>query len=231
MNCCIIDDEPLAAELIRSYVEKTPFLTYGATFHSAQDAVKEVMSGEFDLVFLDIKMPQLNGMEFARLVPESTRIIFITAYDDHALEAFRVGAADYLLKPVSFEEFTAAVSRLHRLKGEPAVQNRDKQHLLVKNNHKFEQINVADIIFVEGLKDYVKIHLANQRRVVTLTSMKNLEELLPETHFMRVHRSFIINTSRIAAIERSRIMMEGGMAIPVSDGYKQAVSDYIASHS
>lgn len=232
MNCCVIDDEPLAAGLIASYIERNPLLTLGGVFNSAQDAVREVMDGKFDLVFLDIKMPQLNGLEFAGLIPRDTRVIFTTAYGDHAIEAFRVGAADYLLKPVSFEEFNAAVNRVReRMAIASAAKDETPEHILVKNNHKLEQIATAEIICVEGLKDYVKIHLTDGRMVVTLASMRALETFLSPRKFIRVHRSFIINTDAIASIERNRLTMTGGLAVPVSDGYRQAVSDYIASHN
>ncbi len=235
MNCCVIDDEPLAAQLIASYIEKTPFLSLGGIFHSAQEAVRQVLNGDFDLMFLDINMPQLNGMEFARLVPDTTRIIFITAYDSHAIEAFRVGAADYLLKPVSYEEFASAVTRVHQRMAahQPKTSHTaaPNSHLLIKSNHKYEQIDVNEIIHIEGLKDYVKIYMRGNRSVVTLSSMRALEEYLPPQKFMRVHRSYIVNTGGIISIERNRLTMINGTSIPISDGYRQAVADYVASHN
>ncbi|MDE7144172.1 MAG: LytTR family DNA-binding domain-containing protein [Muribaculaceae bacterium] len=232
MNCCVIDDEPLAAGLIASYIEKHPLLMLGGVFHSAQEAVREVMGGKFDMVFLDIKMPQLNGVEFARLVPRSTRVIFTTAYDSHAIEAFRVGAADYLLKPVSYEDFNAAVARVHeRMPVAMTSQPELAEHILVKHNHKFEQIATAGIVCLEGLKDYVKVHLDDGRMLVTLCSMRSFESLLSSRKFMRVHRSYIVNTDAIQSIERNRLTLVGGHEVPVSDGYRQAVADYIAAHN
>ncbi len=239
MNCCVIDDEPLAAGLIASYITKTPFLNLGGTFHSAQEAVKAVVDARFDLVFLDIKMPQLNGLEFAHLIPPSTKIIFTTAFDNHAIEAFHVGASDYLLKPVSYEEFLAAVNRVRErmqitndssyIPGEATTSTPD--HILIKNNHKLEQIAVADILFIEGLKDYVKIITKTGRKVVTLSSMRALEKFLPATRFMRVHRSFIVNTAHIISIERNRLTMTDNTQIPVGDSYRQVIADYVSSHN
>ena len=232
MRCCVIDDEPLAAELLASYIDKTPFLENAGTFNSAAEAVKVVMSGNIDIVFLDIKMPQLNGLEFARIIPKQTQIIFTTAYDNHAIEAFRIGALDYLLKPVSFEEFSSAVVRAserHKqiaatfasTSGKPLADG----HLLVRINHRMEQIKTADIIYIEGLKDYVKIHLNGRDPVVTLTSMRALEQHLPAGEFMRIHRSYIVSVANIATIDRQKITLTGNRSLPVSDGYRQAVSD------
>lgn len=241
MRACVIDDEPLAAQLIESYIRKTPFLTFVGAYFSAQEAVKVVMDGEVDLVFLDIRMPQLNGLEFARIIPKGTQVVFTTAYDSHAIEAFRVGAADYLLKPVSYEEFTAAtlrakerweMQRLLEKRTRPAADGK----LLLKINHRMEQIDTRRILYVEGLKDYVKIYLepdtpdAPLRPLVTLASMRSLESHLPESDFLRVHRSFIVNTAHIANIERTRLTVHG-QAIPVGESYRQALSDYIATHS
>lgn len=232
MNCCVIDDEPLAAGLIASYIEKHPLLSLGGTFHSAQEAVREVMSGKFSLVFLDINMPQLNGLEFAGLVPHDTRVIFTTAYDSHAIEAFHVGAADYLLKPVSYEDFNAAVMRIHeRMATTATTPPEPVEHILIKNNHKYEQVATADIVCIEGLKDYVKIHLTDGRIIVTLSSMRSVESLLSSHRFMRVHRSYIINTDAIQSIERNRLTVTDGLEIPVSEGYRQTVADYIAAHN
>jgi DNA-binding LytR/AlgR family response regulator len=239
MRCCVIDDEPLAAELLASYIDKTPFMENVGTFNSAADAVKAVMSGNIDVVFLDIKMPQLNGLEFARIIPKQTQIIFTTAYDKHAIEAFRIGALDYLLKPVSYEEFTAAALRAAERRkeqqstaaiaagGKPVADG----YLLVRLNHRLEQINTADITYIEGLKDYVKIHLNGREPVVTLTSMRALEQHLPAGQFMRIHRSYIVNVSRIIIIDRQKVTLIGNHSLPVSDGYRQSVSDYIAAHS
>lgn len=234
LRCCVVDDEPLAQDLIASYIEKTPFMELAGKFNSAQDAIKTILEDNIDIVFLDIHMPQLSGMEFARIVPASCRIIFTTAYDRYAIEGFRLNALDYLMKPISYEEFINSANRALnwvelRRKAEEA--SNDKQYLIVKSEYKYVQIAVKDILFVEGLKDYVKIYLDGEKSpVTTLMSMKALERFLPESAFLRVHRSFIINTTRIRTIERNRIVF-GNHYIPVSESYKQAFASYITSHT
>ena len=233
LRCCVIDDEPLAQELIASYIEKTPFMELVGKFNSAQDAIKTILEDSIDIVFLDIHMPQLSGMEFARIVPSSCRIIFTTAYDRYAIEGFRINALDYLMKPISYEEFVSSANRAMEwaeLRRKAEETDNDKQHIIVKSEYKYMQIAIKDIVFIEGLKDYVKIYLEDEKNpVTTLMSMKTLERFLPETKFLRVHRSFIVNTSKIKIIERTRIVF-GNHYIPVSESYKQAFTNYISSH-
>ena len=233
LRCCVIDAEPLAQDLIASYIEKTPFMELVGKFNSAQDAIKTILEDSIDIVFLDIHMPQLSGMEFARIVPSSCRIIFTTAYDRYAIEGFRINALDYLMKPISYEEFVSSANRAMEwaeLRRKAEETDNDKQHIIVKSEYKYMQIAIKDIVFIEGLKDYVKIYLEDEKNpVTTLMSMKTLERFLPETKFLRVHRSFIVNTSKIKIIERNRIVF-GNHYIPVSESYKQAFTNYISSH-
>lgn len=231
IRCCVIDDEPLAGKLISSYVEKTPSLTLAGTFLSASDAVRDILDGKIDLVFLDIEMPQINGMEFAKIIPPSCRIIFTTAYDRYAVQGFKVNAVDYLLKPVSYDEFLQAVERATKslaASSAPPQQAPAKEFLLVKSEYRLLQIRISDIMLIEGLKDYIKIFVAGQPKpILTLMSMKAVEQALPASQFMRVHRSFIVNTSRISIIERNHIIV-GERAVPVSESYRQAFNEYIA---
>ncbi|MDE6099858.1 MAG: LytTR family DNA-binding domain-containing protein [Paramuribaculum sp.] len=229
LRCCVIDDEPLAAQLINSYILRTPYLEDGGIFSSAQEAVKKVIDGDFDLIFLDINLPQLNGLEFARIVPPSTRVIFTTAYDNYAVESFKVNALDYLLKPISYEEFSKSASRaLQHLNGQAAAQKRrELDSIIVKSEYKLVQIPIDDILYIEGLKDYVKICTVSGT-VMTLMNIKALERTLPDDKFMRVHRSFIVNMRRITVIERNRIVF-GTTYIPISESYKQAFSDYVSA--
>lgn len=232
LKCCVIDDEPLASQLIASYIEKTPFLQLVGTYSSAQEAIKTILDNKVDLVFLDIEMPQLNGLEFAKIIPPTTRIIFTTAYDRYAIQGFKVDALDYLLKPVSYEEFLGAATKAQRW--EEAYRNNINKGsandcIIVKSEYRLVQIPTANILFIEGLKDYVKIYTVDeQKSIMTLMNMKTLEQSLPST-FMRVHRSFIVNTAKIKIIERNRIVF-GNKYIPISDTYKQAFSDYVATH-
>lgn len=232
LKCCVIDDEPLASQLIASYIEKTPFMQLVGVFASAQEAIKTILEDQIDVVFLDIEMPQLNGVEFAKIIPTATRIIFTTAYDRYAIQGFKVNALDYLLKPISYEEFWSAASKAQRWKeSQQKSVNVSSQHdyIIVKSEYRLVQIPTADIVFIEGLKDYVKIYtIDEQKSIMTLMNMKTLEESLPAS-FLRVHRSFIVNTNRIKVIERNRIVF-GNKYIPISETYKQAFSDYISAH-
>ncbi len=231
LRCCVIDDEPLASQLIASYVEKTPSLQLVGCFQSASDAVRTIIDGGVDLVFLDIEMPQINGMEFAKIIPPSCRIIFTTAYDQYAVQGFKVNAVDYLLKPISYEEFLDAVNRaIKAITGaEGSNLSTQREFLLVKSEYKLIQIRIADIQLIEGLKDYIKIYVTGQTKaILTLMSMKAIEQALPSRLFMRVHRSYIVNTSKISIIERNHIII-GDHVVPVSESYRQAFSDYVAS--
>lgn len=223
IECLVVDDEPLAASLISSYVERTPFLHLVAQTHSAESALEILSGNNIDLVFLDIRMPGLSGMQLARLIPAQTRIVFTTAYSDHAVEGFRVNALDYLLKPVSYDEFLEAAKRakdtltpeITNIPAPPAP----KSHILVKSEYRLLRIELASILYIEGLKDYVKIYIADEQNpVLSLMSIKSLEEELPDS-FMRVHRSFIVNIEKIKVIERNSIIL-GNRAIPVSESYR-----------
>lgn len=234
IKCCVVDDEPLAAQLIASYIEKTPFMTLSGVFSSAQDAVKTILDEKIDVVFLDIEMPQLNGVEFARIIPENCRVIFTTAYDRYAIQGFKVNALDYLLKPVSYEEFVASANRalswceLHR---QANMVTDEREYIIVKSEYKLVQIAINDILYIEGLKDYVKIYLENiAKPILTLMSMKMLEKYLPMSKFLRVHRSYIVNTNKIKTVERNRIVF-GNHYIPVSESYKQVFYDYVNANS
>ncbi len=233
LRCCIVDDEPLARNLIASYIEKTPFMELAGSFGSAQEAVKTVIEESIDVIFLDINMPQLNGMEFARIVPPTCRIVFTTAYDKYAIEGFKVGALDFLLKPVSYEEFIGSANRAlawSDLRRRAEASDTSREYIMAKSEYRLVQIPVRDIIFIEGVKDYVKIYVdGEEKAIMTLMNMKTLERTLPSNIFLRVHRSYIINATKIRVIERNRILF-GRHAIPVSDSYKQQFSDYIATH-
>ncbi len=234
LRCCVVDDEPLAQELVASYIEKTPFMELVGKFSSAQDSVKTILEEDIDVVFLDIHMPQLNGMEFARIVPPTCRIIFTTAYDRYAIEGFKVNALDYLMKPISYEEFVGAANKALQwveLRRRADELDNNKRYIIVKSEYKQVQIPFDKIQFIEGLKDYVKIYVEGEKNaILTLTSMKTIERYLPAAEFLRVHRSFIVNTSKISIIERNRIVF-GNHYIPVSESYKQAFNDYVAGYS
>ena len=234
LNCAIIDDEPLAVELMAGYVRKTPFLTLCGSFGSGSAAFDMLRDRPVDLLFCDIQMPGLSGMELSRMLPADTRVIFTTAFSRYAVEGFRVNAVDYLLKPISYADFLAAAQKalewfeLKRHAGAPAD---DLRSIFVKTEYRLRQIGFDSILYIEGLKDYVKIHVEEETHpVLTLTSLKSLEEQLPADRFVRVHRSFIVQPSKIRSIERNRIVF-GKEYSPVSENYRQAFFDFLAEHS
>lgn len=227
----IIDDEPLAMQLVEGYVEKTPGLKLAGMFDNPLDAIAYTNRESVDLIFVDIQMPDLTGIEFTRALEKGPKVIFTTAYDKYALEGFKLDVVDYLLKPFSYEEFLKAVNKARKLiRLEQMEHNKieaDNEFLFLKSEYKIKRINFNDILFIEGLKDYIKVYTQNEPRpVLSLTSLKLLETKLPESKFMRVHRSFIVNLTKIHTIERSRIIF-GKTYIPVSEQYKDKFQDYL----
>ena len=235
IRCCVIDDEPLALELIKSYVERTPFLQLVNAFPSASSAIKTIIEEDIDLVFLDIQMSELNGTEFAKVVPPRCKVIFVTAFDKYAVEAFRVGALDYLLKPVNYSEFIESANRAMRWfvleERASSAQSDGLDSIIVKSEYKLVRVDFDDILYVEGVKDYVKFYFSGNRKpMMTLMNMKTVEDSLPHYQFMRVHRSFIVNMDKINMIDRGRIVI-GDVFIPVSESYKELVQKYVDRYS
>lgn len=234
LNCAVVDDEPLALELLGSYVEKTSFLRLVGKYSSAVEAMTEIpLHEEVHILFLDIQMPELNGLEFSQMVSPDTRIIFVTAFGQYALDSYKVNALDYLLKPVSYTDFLQSVNkavRWYELK-QKADSRVEEDCIYVKSDYKLLRIGLDRILYIEGLKDYVKIHVEDSpKAILSLISMKALEEKLPSHRFIRVHRSFIVQKSKIEVIDRGRIVF-GKEYIPISDGYKQGLQTYLSSRS
>lgn len=243
LSCIIVDDEPFALGLMESYVKKTPFLELVGKYSSAIIAMKELSGKKVDLLFLDIQMPELNGMEFSRMVDNHTRIIFTTAFSQYAVDGYRVNALDYLLKPISYPDFLEAANKALQwfdLTHQPIAVEKDKSSsapeeeidsIYVKSDYKLVQIKIEQILYVEGLKDYIKIYTEDQPRpILSLMSLKSMEELLPAAHFMRVHRSFIVHKEKIKVIDRNRIVF-GKVYIPISDTYKKEFQEYLSKRS
>lgn len=230
IHTIIIDDEPLAISLLESYVDKTSFLTLSGTYSSAVQALKELPGKRVDLMFLDIQMPDLNGLEFSKMVDPHTRIVFTTAFQQYAIDGYRVNALDYLLKPISYIDFLQAANKA--LQWFERVQKPEEiESIFVKSDYKLVQIELKKIQYVEGLKDYIKIYTEdNPRPILSLMSMKAMEELLPATRFMRVHRSFIVQKDQIRIVDRGRIVF-GKTYIPVSDSYKSAFQTFLDERS
>ena len=237
IKCAIVDDEPLAVELLASYVKKIPFLELCGKYNNATDALHGIGETPVDLLFLDIQMPELNGLELSRMVPENTRIVFTTAFDQYAVDGFRANALDYLLKPISYADFMEACNKalqwfqlVQQSEQQPATSapaEEEPRSIFVKSEYKLLQINLDDIRYIEGLKDYVKIYTEQSPHpILSLMNMKAIEQMLPTSRFIRVHRSFIVQKSKIREIERNRIVF-GDVYIPIGDSYKQAFLDFI----
>lgn len=231
IRCIAIDDEPLALMQIAGYIKKTPFLELVGQYESAIQAIDVLGNISVDLMFVDINMPDLNGMDFVRTLEKPPRIVFVTAYSEYALEGFRVDAIDYLLKPISYVDFLKSANKVkswfdsHPQKSDDIKS--DKDFLFIKSDYKVLRINFSDINYIEGMSEYIKIYLTNSKPVMTLLSMKFIEEQLPSDRFMRVHRSYIVNLTKISVIERNRIIFDGKVYIPVSDQYKARFQEYV----
>lgn len=231
LKCLILDDEPLALKQMETYVEKTPFLSLAASSKNPVEAIRLYHEHQPDLLFVDINMPELNGIDFVKALNTNCMIIFTTAYSEYAIDGFKVDAVDYLLKPISYPDFLKAASKakqLHELKNlsEESVSG-DNQYLFVKSEYRLIRIKFAEIKYIEGMREYVRIHLTDGSNIMTLLSMKSLEERLPKDSFMRIHRSYIVNLAKITIIERHRIVFDKKTYIPISDQYKEAFDNYI----
>lgn len=231
LNCLIVDDEPLAVELLEAYVKRTPFLELKGAFTNAFDALALLEKEALDLLFLDIQMPELNGLELSRLVGTQVKVIFTTAFEQYAVEGFKVDALDYLLKPISYPEFLRAAHKALRWKemaeAASSLEVREiADALFVRSGNKFVKVQLSHILYIEGMQDYVKIYLDdNSQPVVTLNTMKDFEESL-SFPFLRIHRSYIINFDKVTMVERNRVFL-GGTYVSVSDTYKEQFLEQI----
>lgn len=231
IRCAIVDDEPLAVNLLKSYVEKTPFLELIKCYNSAISAKAGLEEEPVDLLFLDIQMPELSGIEFAKMVDEDTRIIFTTAFSQYAVEGFKANAIDYLLKPISYDDFLKAAEKAQGMLQQKKEEKKpNREFMFVKSEYRVVRIDISKITYIEGLKDYVKIYQEDKPKpVLTLMSMKALEDFLPEG-FRRVHRSYIVQLSKMEVIERSRILF-GNNDVPISDSNREFIQQYINENS
>jgi len=231
ISCIAIDDEPLALKQIVSYIEKTPHLQLADKFESAFHAIDFLQNNEVDLMFVDINMPDLNGMDFVKSLNNPPKVIFTTAYSEYAIEGFKVDAVDYLLKPIGYSDFLKASEKARERffsdkKEDASIQN-DEQFLFIKSEHKILRIDFNNIKYIEGMRDYIRIHLDGQKPIMTLAAMKNIKDHLPDGIFMQVHRSYIVNLKKITTIERNRIIFDDTVYIPVSEQYKKAFQNYL----
>jgi two-component system, LytTR family, response regulator LytT len=232
IRCLAIDDEPLAVKKIAGYIEKVPFLELVAECRSASEAMGLIDSSDIQLLFIDINMPDISGMEFVKALTTKPYIVFTTAYSEYAVEGFEVEAVDYLLKPISFSNFLKAANKVkNRIDLEP--KNPSKaipsaiDHLYVKSNYKLIRIDLDNIRYVESQHEYSKIILMIGVSILTKVSLKAMAEQLPANRFMRVHRSYIVSLSEISVVERNRIIIDGKLYIPVGDQYKETFQKFI----
>jgi DNA-binding LytR/AlgR family response regulator len=231
MKCIIIDDEPLAVDLLKDFVSKIESLELVNTFNNAIDAISAINKTEVDLIFLDIEMPHFTGIDFIKAIDVKPLIIFTTAYSNYAVEGFDFGAVDYLVKPIPFNRFLKAVVRAQHLFSPPEVIQTSIQPIIaaeesndfmfVRAEYENVKINYADILFVEGLKDYVKIYSTDGKYVLTLMSLIKLENILSAKGFSRIHRSYIINLKHIKSIQKNKVLI-ADKRLPISESYKTA---------
>ena len=239
VRCIAIDDEPMALRQIKSYIERTEQLELVAVCRSAMEAQEVLKTATADLLFVDINMPDMNGLEFVRSIDSGHYIIFTTAHPEFALEGFKLNAIDYLLKPFSYEEFMKAtqkvislvdlVERCHAAESAIAqneAEAADKEVISVKADYKTQLVKVADIVYLESAGEYVRLHIEGSSTITTLFRLKNMETTLPADGFLRVHRSYIVNLKRIASYTKGRIFLDNGEYIPLGENYKERFLEY-----
>lgn len=225
IRCLVVDDEPLALDILEDYINKVPFLSLVKTTTSAIEGLSLVQSGAIDLVFLDVQMPELTGIQFLKIINGKCDVILTTAYSQYALDGYELDVVDYLLKPIAFDRFYKAAQKVlqnshhsNNLVVEAPTAPKTHDFIFVKTEHKIQKIYLDDILYIEGLKDYISIFTKTER-IITLQNMKKMEESLPEKSFIRVHKSYIIALAKIESIERSRIQI-GDKIIPIGDTYR-----------
>lgn len=236
LTCAIIDDEPLAGQLIESFVKRIDFIEHSYIFTDSVEAIAWIKEHPIDFVFLDIQMPDMDGMEFARLLPDHVKIIFTTAFKEYALESYEVSAVDFLLKPIRFDKVLRACEKVKdRLCSVVDMEQNTNRHkknkeIYLRSNGEIHKIDQDKIIYVEGMKDYVKFVLDDDRPIITHATMKNVEELLSSTNFLRISRSHIIALSKIRTIDRNLCVYIGDAVIKVTVQYKNSFEDYLKNH-
>ena len=237
MKCVIIDDEPLAVDLLKDFVSKVDSLELISTFNNAIDAVSFINQNNVDLIFLDIQMPHFSGIEFLNTIEKKPLIIFTTAYSDYAVEGFNLGAVDYLVKPIPFHRFLKSVVRAQQILVPPTatvqtisesttVPELEQDFMFVRAEYENVKMNFSDILFIEGLKDYVKIYTTDNKFTLTLISLIKLENLLFSKGFSRIHRSYIINIKHVKSIQKNKVLISD-KRIPISESYKNAFFERI----
>ena len=242
LKCIAIDDEPLALRQLKSYIEKIPYLELTATCNNALEAQQLLASQHVDLIFVDINMPDLSGVEFVRSLVDRPMVIFTTAYSEYAVEGFKLDAVDYLLKPFSFAAFSRSAGKANSLyelrhnqrAGEPEATPealpKDKEYISVKADYKVSLVKISNIVYLESEGEYVRMHLDDGTTITTLFRLKNMEAALPSDMFMRVHRSYIVNLRCIKGYVRGRVFLSDTEYVPIGENYKESFQHYIESN-
>ena len=241
IKCIAIDDEPLALKKLVTYINKIPYLELVAQCQSAIEAQQVINDHEIDAIFLDINMPDLNGMDFAKSLEQGYSqgpiMVFTTAYSEYAIEGYKANAVGYLLKPFGFDEFEAAAQRvkdIHEIRqqatADVTTQVNDDGTIFVKSDYKIVRIAIENIRYIEAMSEYLRISCDDKEKpVIVLLSMKKIEEHLPSSLFMRIHRSFIINLNKICEVKKNHVIIDGGVSLPIGDNYKDTFMNYLNS--
>ena len=239
IRCIIVDDEPLAVAPLEKYVERVPFLVNVGSCSSAAEAMEFLSTGNVDALFVDINMPDIDGVQFVRSLVNPPFVVFTTAYSEYAIEGFKLDAIDYLLKPIAFEDFLKASNKLNRIYSmNNNVQSAMEQGegvchdcLFVKSDYRMLRVPISSIKYIESMSEYVRIFVEDSPKpIVSLLSMKKIEESLPVGDFMRVHRSYLVNLNKVKEVSKMRLVYDGGVYVPIGEMYKDAFFEYIDKH-
>lgn len=229
MTCTIVDDEPLAVKLLESFVERTPALQLVGSYTDSVEAIAALRENPVDLVFLDIQMPDMDGMELAHMLPAQTKIIFTTAFKEYAFDSYEVSAIDFLLKPVRYNKFLAAVEKAQeRIVPPPSTLNLQPSTIFLRVDGELRQLQLDDVLYVAGMKDYVMFYVQSQPRpLITHLTMKAVEDMLPAGRFLRVHRSYIVALDKIRSIDRNDCIYIGNEIIHVTEAFRPAFQQFL----
>ena len=239
IRCIIVDDEPLAVAQLEKYVERVPFLVNVGSCSSAAEAMEILSTGNVDAMFVDINMPDIDGVQLVRSLAHPPMVVFTTAYSEYAIEGFKLDAVDYLLKPIAFEDFLKASNKLNRFfsmnnNSQPVVEQSEgvcHDCLYVKSDYRMLRVPISSIKYIESMSEYVRIFVEDSPKpIVSLLSMKKIEESLPTGDFMRVHRSYLINLNKVKEVSKMRLVYDGGVYVPIGEMYKDAFFEYIDKH-
>jgi len=235
IKCVVLDDEPLALEQMSNYIQKTPFLKLTGVYRSGFEVIGYLSESKVDLLFADINMPDLSGLDFVKSLNTKPQIIFTTAFIEYAYEGFKINALDYLLKPIGYNEFLKSANKARNYfethLPQLRQQDNENEYLFVKSDYKIVRISFDEILYIEGMREYVRINLVNGKYIMSLISLRILEGSLPPSKFMRVHRSYIVNLFKISTIDHSRITFDGRVYIPISEQYKEFFQKFLNLHS